>query len=78
MKKTIEIYYCDKCKKQFKEGDTIYNEPYQMWMYELCDDCLKQLKELKSKVDKLKYKWEKLEEEYQFGEYLPKETDEVD
>lgn len=73
MLKRIDHVFCDKCKKEIKEREIVYHEFYTAYIYDLCDECYKQFKEFDNKVKRLKNKWEKLEKEYQFGEYLPKE-----
>lgn len=75
MLKRIEHTYCDKCKKEIKEGETVHHEFYSMYCYDLCDNCINEFNEFNSKVEKLKKKWEKLEKEYQYGKYLPKIED---
>ena len=71
MRKRIEHCYCDKCKKEIITD--AHQEYYYQYMYDLCDKCDKEYNEFKIKVEKLKEQWEELEQEYQFGEYLPKE-----
>lgn len=74
MKKIREYYICDRCKKEI-DKDKINKAFYTNWYYELCDDCFEKYKELDDKLDKLKKKWEKLEKEYQFGNYLPEDLE---
>lgn len=71
MKKTKEYYICDRCKKEIDENK-INTKIYLNWYYQLCDDCFKKYKEFDNKIDKLKKEWEKLEKDYEFGDYLPK------
>ena len=73
MKRKIEHVYCDKCKKEIKEGETVNHEFYAHYFYDLCDDCIDNFYKFRNQVDKLKEQWEKLEQIYQYGEYLPKE-----
>ena len=74
MKKIREYYICDRCKKEIDE-DKINKAYYTGWYYQLCDDCFKKYKEFKDLIEKLKKKWEKLEQEYQFGKYLPEDLE---
>ena len=71
MKKNIEHIFCDRCKKEIT-NDFIYHEPYNCYLYDLCSNCFKDFEIFNSKVEKIKNKWEKLEKEYKFGSYLPK------
>jgi hypothetical protein len=71
MRKRIEHCYCDKCKKEIIGNSR--QEYYRCFIYDLCDKCYEEYTEFKIKTEKLKEQWEKLEKEYQFGEYLPKE-----
>lgn len=72
MKKIKEYHICDRCKKEIREEDIIHVSDYSRY-YELCDDCDNVYIEFKTKVQNLKRKWEELEKEYKFGEYLPKD-----
>ena len=72
MRKIKEYHICDKCKKEI-QVEEIQKAYYVNWYYELCNDCYKTYEEFQSKIKKIENKWEKLEKEYQFGEYLPKE-----
>lgn len=72
MEKTKTYYICDKCKKEIKEEE-IQRAYYVEWYYELCNECFESFKEFNGKAGKIRNKWEKLEKEYQFGYYLPKD-----
>lgn len=72
MRKVREYHICDRCKKEITEKEI--NERFDYaYHYELCDSCDDVYIEFETKVQNLKEKWEKLEKEYMFGKYLPKE-----
>lgn len=77
MRITKEYHICDRCKKEIKEEE-INNAYYTRWYYELCNECFEKYTEFNKETNKLKKKWEKLEQKYQFGDYLPKEDDKGD
>ena len=74
MKKIREYYICDRCKKEINEEE-INKAYYTSWYYELCNKCYEDFNEFKNKTEKIRNKWEQLEQEYQFGRYLPEDLE---
>lgn len=73
MLKKVDHCYCDKCKKEIKEGEKKHRKFYSVYGYDLCENCINEFNEFYNKILNLQKQWEQLEKEYQYGEYLPKE-----
>lgn len=74
MKKIEEYYICDRCKSKTSK-ELLWDVYDYARHYELCDKCKGEFDLYQCKTEKLKKEREKLEKEYKFGEYLPKEKE---
>ena len=72
MKKIKEYYICDRCKSEIKKEE-IYEVFDYTYHYEFCNVCKDVYDEFAIHVNALKRNWDRLEEKYKFGKYLPKE-----
>lgn len=75
MKIIKEYHICDRCKSVIK-GKEIHKVFDYTYQYELCNLCKHEYDEFSIHVNALKRNWERLEEKYKFGKYLPKEKTE--